>query len=118
MSHWDTREHFSAAEFGEHADRMDAAFISKLELARATAGVPFEITSGWRSKEDSKSHWLGKAVDIRAKTSAHRYAIVRGLILAGFRRIGVYYKTGHVHADTNTDAEGFPQDVFWIGEGR
>lgn len=118
MSHWHSREFFDADEFGEHADRMDVAFISQLELARAAAGVPFEITSAWRSKEDSKSHWLGKAVDIRAKTSAHRMAIVRGLILAGFNRVGVYYKTGHVHADSNTLEDGFPQNVFWIGEGR
>lgn len=118
VSHWDSREYFRPSEFGDHPERMDIGLVSMLELARATAGVPFEITSAWRSKEESKAHFLGKAVDIRAKTSSTRMAIVRSLILAGFRRVGVYYKTGHVHADVNTEADGFPQDVFWVGEGR
>ena len=119
MSHWNGREFFRPEEFGDHAHRMDPEFISKLELARAASGVPYKITSGWREKsEDSKAHHFGKAVDIRAKTSAHRMAILRGLILAGFTRIGVYYSTGHVHADTNTVEDGFPQNVLWVGKGR
>ena len=119
MPHWDGREFFRASEFGDHPDRMDPGFISRLELSRAVAGVPFEITSAWRSKEESKAHWLGKAVDIRAKTSAHRWAIVHALVTAGgFTRVGVYFKTGHVHVDANTAEDGFPQNVFWVGEGR
>ena len=118
MSHWESRIHFDASEFGEHADRMESGFVAQLDLARGLAGVPFVITSAWRSKDDSKSHWLGKAVDIRAKDGVTRNRIVRGLIEAGFVRIGVYSKTGHVHADTNTLEEGFPQDVFWVSVGR
>ena len=118
MTHWDSREFFSASEFGADADRMDSAFIAKLDMARAAAGVPFNITSSWRPADKSKAHQLGKAVDIRAKDSGTRWAIVHALMAAGFRRIGLYYKTGHVHVDANTAAEGFPQDKLWVKKGR
>lgn len=118
MIAWDNFTHFSAGEFGEHADRMDAEFIALLDMARAMAGVPFVITSAWRDSTESKAHFLGKAVDLRAKDSGHRFKIVHACIMAGFCRVGVYYKTGHVHVDRNTEDEGFPQDVFWVGEGR
>ena len=118
MSHRDSREFFSASEFGADADRMDSAFIAKLDMARAAAGVPFKITSGWRPADKSKAHALGKAVDIRARDSVTRFAIVHALVSAGFRRIGLYYKTGHVHVDANTAAEGYPQDVLWVSKGR
>ena len=115
---WAAHDNFSASEFGENADRMEPAMIAQLQMARSIAGVPFVITSGWRSKDDSLAHWLGKAVDIRAKDSGTRWRIVDALLAAGFVRIGVYYKTGHVHADSNTLEEGFDQNVLWVGEGR
>ena len=115
---WAAHENFSESEFGPHPGRMEAAFVAKLQMARSIAGVSFEITSAWRSKDDSKSHWLGKAVDIRAKDSRARFKIVEGLMAAGFVRVPVYLKTGHVHADTNTLEAGIDQDVFWVGEGR
>ena len=115
---WAAHDNFSAGEFGPHPERMEPSFIARLQRARANAGVVFEITSAWRSQDESKSHWLGKAVDIRAKDSGTRWRIVDGLLEAGFVRIGVYFKTGHVHADTNTADEGFDQHVLWVGEGR
>lgn len=115
---WAAHPNFEASEFGEHADRMHAPMIARLQRARALAGVSFEITSAWRSKEDSLAHWLGKAVDIRAKDSRTRFKIVKSLFDAGFVRVFVYYATGHVHADTNTEDEGFDQDVFRAYKGR
>ena len=115
---WATFESFDASEFGEHSDRMEASMIARLQRARSYAGVPFKITSAWRSKDDSKSHWLGKAVDIRAKDSTTRFRIMHALFRAGFVRIFAYYKTGHIHADTNTEEEGFDQNVFRVYEGR
>ncbi len=53
------------------------------------------ITSGHRAG-DMRCHAKGKAVDIRITTSQERYAIVRGLLLSGCNRIGLY--SAHVHA--------------------
>ena len=125
MANFDSREFFAASEFN-FPEKISDELISKLELARASAGVPFKITSDWREEGDGKSHHLGKAVDIRAKDSTTRAAIVRGATLAGIRRIGVYYATvedghhkgGHVHLDVNTVEDGFPQDVLWLGKSR
>ena len=115
---WAAHDNFSASEFGEHADRMEPAFIAQLQMARSIAGVSFVITSGWRSKDDSRAHWLGKAVDIRAKDSRTRFKILTGLLAAGFVRVFAYYNTGHIHADSNTEEEGFDQEVFRVYEGR
>ena len=115
---WAAHDNFEASEFGPHADRMEASFVARLQRARSLAGVGFVITSAWRSKEDSRAHWLGKAVDIRARDSATRFKIVKSLFDVGFRRVFVYYNTGHIHADTNTEEEGFEQDVFRAYKGR
>ena len=125
MANFSGREFFAEAEFNP-PDKMSNKLISMLEIARQEAGVPFAITSDWRPEGDGKSHHLGHAVDIRAKTSSERGAIIRGCVLAGFTRMGIYYaaieeghhKYGHVHVDCNSVEDGFPQDVTWIGKSR
>lgn len=91
---------------------------AKLDQARHYANTPFILTSTVRSAEDNEralgveasAHLSGKAVDIRVTDSEARFNIVRGLIMAGFTRIGVY--NAHVHADID---ESKPQQVLWIG---
>lgn len=110
-SEWKLLNHFDASEF-DKPFRMDYGFMQRLDLARSFSGIPYEITSGFR--EDLHSpHSTGKAVDIRAHHSWVKFKIVRGLLKAGFRRIGVYDK--HVHVDSDPQA---PVDVLWIGESR
>ena len=87
--------------------KMNLEFLHKLDEARTIAGVPFKITSGYRSEAWNKrcggrvgsSHLKGCAVDIAVNNSAHRSAVVQGLIKAGFTRIGIA-KT-FIHADTD-----------------
>jgi len=123
MASFENSTYFKKSEFN-HPEKLDQELIAKLDVARAIAGVTFHITSDWREEGDGKSHHLGKAVDIRCKTSADRSRIVNGLIRAGFKRIGVYYSDatdhsgGHVHGDINSAEDGFPQDVMWIGKSR
>ena len=125
MASFENSTYFEKSEF-DHPEKMDQELVAMLDVARGIARVPFTITSDWRPEGDGKSHHLGKAVDIRCKTSSDRWAIVNGLVRAGFRRIGVYYaeivdghhREGHVHADRNTAEDGFPQDVMWIGKSR
>ena len=123
---WGGLDHFTSNEF-TYPDKMDFGMIFRLDQARAAAGVPFFITSDWRPEGDGKSHHQGKAVDIRCGDARTLARINFGLVDAGFRRIGWYYKEitggnhhilGHVHADLNTADEGFDQDVSWIGVSR
>ena len=87
--------------------KMCIKFLHKLDEARTIANVPFKINSGYRTKEHNakvggrigSSHLKGCAADIHVTNSAHRSAIVQGLIKAGFTRIGIA-KT-FIHADTD-----------------
>ena len=92
--------------------------VAKLDQARHYANTPFFFTSTTRSVADNanamgvenSSHISGKAVDIRVDNSTDRFNIVKGLVMAGFNRIGVY--DHHIHADID---ETKPQNVMWTG---
>jgi zinc D-Ala-D-Ala carboxypeptidase len=106
---------------------LEPEFVSKLELARKAAGVPFVITNGKRSPGDNataggvqdSAHLRGRAVDLRSGSSQTHFAIVKGGILAGFTRIGVYHDSSgqpsHVHLD---DDDTLPKNVMWIGQSH
>jgi zinc D-Ala-D-Ala carboxypeptidase len=102
----------------EEVKGLDAELVAMLDMARKIAGVPFVITSGLRSCAantaalgvENSAHLSGKAVDIAILDGNARFHIVKGLIGAGFVRIGVY--TAHAHADVDASK---PQDVCWIG---
>ena len=112
--------YFSAEEMqchcgcGDH--RMDTLFLAQLDRAREYAGIPFIITSGKRCPKHnaevgstSLNHPSGKASDIKAEDGPTRGKIVKGLYFAGFRRIGIDFKRGFVHADSMEDIES-----LWI----
>lgn len=107
---WSSLRHFSRSEF-LNPGVMSCAFLHKLDFARGLAGIPFVITSCWRS--DSVSHQSGCAVDVKVSSSAERMIIVEAALGAGFRRIGVY--DNHVHLDT---CENLAEDVLWVGVSR
>ena len=96
---------------------MKQTTISKLDTAREVAGIPFVLTSAYRSREHDRSkgrsgtgaHTIGRAIDIRCNTSRNRFLVVNALLKAGFKRIGVG-KT-FVHAD---DSETHDQEVMWL----
>lgn len=87
---------------------MDAYLLTCLDGARELAGVPFNMTSGYRcEKHNAKvggtadsSHLKGEAVDIAVNSSRDRFVIMKGLIFAGFNRIGV--GRDFIHADVDT----------------
>jgi len=86
-------------------DDIDPDFLMRLNDARGFAGVPFVITSGVRCEKHnaevgstSRNHVECKAADIACTEGWKRLRIVRGLIQAGFKRIGIG-KT-FIHADT------------------
>jgi hypothetical protein len=91
---------------------MSGELLLMLDEARAIAGRPLVITSGYRCRKHNNnvggsptsSHLTGKAVDISCRGDRDRGAIISGLIHAGFRRIGIA-KT-FIHADVEEKKSG------------
>ena len=123
----DDFKHFSWKEFdcksgkGKGKDNMDKEFICLLDDARGIAGVPFKITSGYRTPEYNKalleqgykgsknsSHTKGIAADIYAKDSFTRFKIVTALMIVGINRIGI--GNNFIHCDIDEDKS---QQVLW-----
>jgi uncharacterized protein YcbK (DUF882 family) len=83
--------------------------LDKLDEARGIAGIPFIITSAYRTPEHNaevggvpnSSHIKGLAVDIRVKDSVTRYKVLHSLISAGFDRIGI--ANTFIHCDIDPD---------------
>lgn len=71
--------------------QMDENFLHRLDRARKLSGVPFILTSAYRSPEWDISkgrsgtgyHTKGRAVDVACDDSHSRACIVRGCLLAG-----------------------------------
>jgi hypothetical protein len=97
--------------------KMNEVLIEMLDEAREFAGVPFNVTSGFRCAihnervggKRTSAHKFGLAVDISAGTSRQRYKILKGLILAGFERIGIDKHFIHADVDGTKDPE-----VTWM----
>lgn len=86
---------------------MDEKFLQRLDVARGISGVPYKITSSFRTMEHNKAvggkprsaHLKGLAVDIEVTSSAQRFKIISGLMEAGFKRIGIGSNFIHVDND-------------------
>lgn len=122
---WDGLDHFSPEEFdspdspGSGKINMNREFMIRLNLARKIAGIPFVITSGYRTKAYNNSlkgsainssHLKGRAADIMATNSKERFKIVNALQEAGFNRMGINFDRGFIHVD---DDPSKPKDVIW-----
>lgn len=89
--------------------KMNLDFLHKLDEARELAGVPFKITSGYRSPQHNldvggrvgSSHIKGLAVDIACVNSHQRQKILTALIQVGFKRIGI--GKSFIHSDLDPD---------------
>lgn len=101
----------------EEIKGLDLELCAMLDRARGLAGMPFEITCGPRTPEQNaalaesvkdSAHLTGNAVDLACNDSKLRYNMVRGLLLAGFNRIGIY--SAHIHAD---NSPSLPPNVIW-----
>lgn len=97
---------------------LDPELCAMLDWARGRAGVPFKITRGLSTPEHNEdiggvkdsAHLKGLGVDLACSDSVSRFKMVQALLLAGFKRVGVYDK--HIHADRD---ETLPQMVLWMG---
>lgn len=112
---------FDSPDLPNSGRNMDAEFVELLDFARTIAGIPFKITSGYRTQAHNQSlkakgyaaspnssHCKGLAVDISVPDSQTRYKILSSLIEAGFCRIGI--STNFIHVDADKDKA---QNVIW-----
>lgn len=105
----------------DEVEGLDTELVAMLDWARGRAGVPFIITSGKRSPEHNESvggvqdsaHTKGLGVDIRCADGNARFRMITALLLAGFKRIGVYDKHLHVDIDGSLAPE-----VVWVGVSK
>jgi zinc D-Ala-D-Ala carboxypeptidase len=117
---WQTKN-FKSSEFDAKGlpgtgAKMDATFIDMLQRTRDLAGIPFKITSGYRTKLQNikaggvseSAHMKGMAADIAVADGRQRFLIIRAAIQAGFTRIGA--SDGFVHLDNDPD---LPEQVLW-----
>lgn len=115
---------FDSPDFFGSGELMNEAFLNLLDRARDAAGIPFVITSGFRTLEHqnelkakgypvsrNSSHLKGLAADISCTDSASRLIIIESLLYVGFRRIGISGKGGFIHCDLDKDKK---QDVIWV----
>ena len=108
MDPWQFIRHFKKSEFtcrcGCGANGIDYDFVKQLDRAREIAGVPFIITSGYRCPRHdaevggSGNHQRGLAADIAVHSIKERKEILVGLLIAGFKRIGIGKEFLHVDA--------------------
>ena len=100
---------------GKH---MKMRLVKRLDALRGECGFPLIISSGYRTKAhnrrvrgvDSSSHTAGWAVDIRATSSASRWAIVKHAIELGFNRVGI--ASTFIHLDCSPDPS-HPENRIW-----
>ena len=96
---------------------LDVGLVKMLDQARELAGIPFIITSGFRTPGENamaggvkdSAHLKGIAVDLRCSSSRERFLILKGLFSVGFPRIGIY--KNHIHADIDVIKD---LNVCWL----
>ena len=112
---------FRSPDADDSGNLMDHQFVRLLDKARGIAGIPFKITSGYRTREHNShliamgykaspnsSHMKGLAADISATSSGQKHAIVTALLSVGFNRIGIGGNFIHVDMD-----ESKPKNQIW-----
>lgn len=110
------KSEFDSPDKPGSGSKMKPFFIELLENAREEAGIPFIITSGYRTRAHNKkvggvngsSHTKGLAVDIRCHKSDARSLIIRAALKVGISRIGIADRFIHLDADLDKT-----QDVIW-----
>lgn len=106
-------EEFDSPDQPGSGKHMKKEFLQLLDKSRALAGIPFVVTSGFRTRDWNErvggrvgsSHLAGCAADLSCTSSGDRSQIVQALIKVGFNRIGIGKNFIHVDNDiTKTPA--------------
>ena len=107
----------------EEVKGLQTPLPAMLDMARGVAGVPFRLTftlGGEHCK--GSSHYKGLAVDIGLghlaegfERNTQRWAIMKGLFAAGFKRIEDCEL--HIHVDIG-ELPDYPSPTMWIGKDQ
>ena len=116
-----TLDEFDSPDAEGSGSMMDQGFLDLLDECRDLAGIPFVVTSGFRtvqynrilidtgySASKNSSHLLGLAADIRVRTSSERWIILDALLEVGITRIGM--GNNFIHCDIDSFKENH---VIW-----
>lgn len=100
-------------------DKVDQTTLTMLNKAREEAGIPFNITSHYRTPghsldvggliNDAHTEIPCTAFDISCNSGRELITIIKSVLNAGFDRIGLNHS--HVHVDNSTK---LPRNVMWI----
>ena len=111
-------KHFDPSEFtcrcGCGRNGINPDFVSLLDFTREILGSPIVISSGYRCPEYDKAvggkgnHPTGLAADLAIPDNEYRFWLVKALLAAGFRRIGIGERFIHVDA-----TRGRPSPRIW-----
>ena len=101
---------FDCSHTATGGDKMDPAFVHKLDELRERCDFPFKITSGYRDithpveskKQKGGTHTQGIAADIAVSNGAERMKIVKEALALGFTGIGTARTFVHVDMRTTT----------------
>ena len=111
-------EEFNQPGLPESWRKMDINLLMLVDNMRHRSGIPYKITSAYRTPEYNKkiggvkdsAHLLGKAVDISAPDSKTKYSIIEAAVHFGIERIGV--ASNFIHIDLQEETEK-PTKVIW-----
>jgi hypothetical protein len=100
-------------------DNVDRPTLAMLNDARDRAGIPFIVTSNYRTPQhsvevggslgDAHTEIPCTAFDISCTSGREMYFIIKAAFEAGFKRIGLNHS--HVHLDNSPK---LPVQVMWI----
>lgn len=123
--YFDWSEFDSPDSLGSGAANMDHNFVQLLDQCRERAGVPFKISSGFRSVAYNKSlqergykasnnsaHLYGRAVDVTVGDSSTRFKIIKAAMEVGIKRIGI--AKSFIHLDNMDESDNKPTGVAWL----
>lgn len=117
----DISEYFDRSEFacgcGCGRDDISMDLVHVLGYVRTVTERPIKINSGVRCDKHNlavggvigSAHTKGEAADLECKESDYRYNLIRVLIDAGVKRIGIGKTFIHVDID-----ETKPYRVIWL----
>lgn len=114
------KDYFSDSEFariGCTRSDINPDSLLRLNAAREHAGIPFILTSAFRTPAQNASvrgalnsaHLRGRAFDIRCCSASDRYKILLAALAVGFCRIGIGRNFVHVDDDVS-----LPHPRIWI----
>jgi len=122
---WFNYSEFDSPDEPGSGFNMSRDFLKMLDACRELSGIPFVVTSGFRTKahqeyltsrgyatSKTSAHMMGMAADIRCENSADRYRILTAALAVGFNRVGIAHS--FIHLDNADHTNEKTTQVVWL----